>query len=374
MPRYRFDQIAINCTKKKKPEESDKETYIGLEHIDSKCLKVSRWGAESAPKGEKLLMQKGDVLFGKRRAYQKKVAIAPFDGIFSAHGMVLKPNENVVDKDFFPMFMSSDYFLDKAISISVGSLSPTINWKDLAKVEFDIPDMNEQKKVAEVLWAITDLVESYKELINKTDELVKSQFIEMFGYENEDMKTIDDIANICRGASPRPIAKFVTDDEDGVNWIKIGDVTEDDIYITHTAERITKEGAKKSRAVKPGDFILSNSMSFGRPYILGINGCVHDGWLIISDYQEHLDPLFFYYELRSDLVQGQFDSSANGSCVKNLNSDLVKKVRIHIPPMDKQREFVEFAQKSDKSKFELQQSLNNARALFEKLLAQYLSN
>lgn len=96
------------------------------------------------------------------------------------------------------------------------------------------------------------------------------------------MKTIDDVANICRGASPRPIAKYVTDDENGINWIKIGDVAEEDIYITHTAEKITEDGAKKSRAVEPGDFILSNSMSFGRPYIVGIQGCVHDGWLIIQ--------------------------------------------------------------------------------------------
>ena len=173
----------------------------------------------------------------------------------------------------------------------------------------------------------------------------------MFSYENDDIKIIDDVANICRGASPRPIAKYVTDDENGVNWIKIGDVTDEDIYITQTAEKITEEGAKKSRAVEPGDFILSNSMSFGRPYIVGIQGCVHDGWLIISDYQDYLDPLFFYYELRSDLVQRQFDGSANGSCVKNLNSDLVKKVKIHVPSMDKQKEFIEFAEQSDKSKF-----------------------
>ena len=91
----------------------------------------------------------------------------------------------------------------------------------------------------------------------------------MFGYKNDDMKTIDDVANICRGASPRPIAKYVTDDENGINWIKIGDVAEEDINITHTAEKITEDGAKKSRAVEPGDFILSNSMSFGRPYIVG---------------------------------------------------------------------------------------------------------
>ena len=176
----------------------------------------------------------------------------------------------------------------------------------------------------------------------------------MFGWENDDMKSIGEIATICRGASPRPISQYVTDDDNGVNWIKIGDVSEEDIYITRTAEKITLEGASKSRAVAPGDFILSNSMSFGRPYLVDINGCVHDGWLIISDYQRHLHPLFFYYELRSDLVQRQFDGSANGSCVKNLNSDLVRKVKIHIPPMTKQIEFVDFAKQSDKSKFVVQ--------------------
>ena len=351
MGTFKFDEIAFNSTEKKKPVDEDKYTYLGLEHLDPDSIYVTRYGADVAPKGDKLVMKKGDVLFGKRRAYQKKVAIAPFDGIFSAHGMVLRPKEDVIDKNFFPMFIKSDYFLDAAIKISVGSLSPTINWRDLKELKFELPSLEEQRKLADVLWAIYDMKDKYKKLISATDELVKSQFIEMFSYENDDIKIIDDVANICRGASPRPIAKYVTDDENGVNWIKIGDVTDEDIYITQTAEKITEEGAKKSRAVEPGDFILSNSMSFGRPYIVGIQGCVHDGWLIISDYQDYLDPLFFYYELRSDLVQRQFDGSANGSCVKNLNSDLVKKVKIHVPSMDKQKEFIEFAEQSDKSKF-----------------------
>lgn len=350
MGTFKFDEIAFNSTEKKKPVDEDKYTYLGLEHLDPDSIYVTRYGADVAPKGDKLVMKKGDVLFGKRRAYQKKVAIAPFDGIFSAHGMVLRPKEDVIDKNFFPMFIKSDYFLDAAIKISVGSLSPTINWRDLKELKFELPSLEEQRKLADVLWAIYDMKDKYKKLISATDELVKSQFIEMFSYENDDIKIIDDVANICRGASPRPIAKYVTDDENGVNWIKIGDVTDEDIYITQTAEKITEEGAKKSRAVEPGDFILSNSMSFGRPYIVGIQGCVHDGWLIISDYQDYLDPLFFYYELRSDLVQRQFDGSANGSCVKNLNSDLVKKVKIHVPSMDKQKEFIEFAEQSDKSK------------------------
>lgn len=126
---YRFNQIAFNSTAKKKPTEEDKEHYIGLEHLDSDCLSVTRWGAEVAPIGEKLLMKKGDILFGKRRAYQRKVGIAPFDGIFSAHGMVLRPNEDIINKDFFPFFICSDQFMERAVRISVGGLSPTINGK-----------------------------------------------------------------------------------------------------------------------------------------------------------------------------------------------------------------------------------------------------
>ena len=181
MAKYRFEQIAINSKEKKKPVEEDRFTYLGLEHLDSGSLKVTRFGSDVAPIGEKLVMHKGDVLFGKRRAYQKKVAIAPFDGIFSAHGMVLRPKEDVVDKDFFPLFISSDYFLDAAIKISVGSLSPTINWRDLKDLEFELPDLETQRKLAAVLWAMNDTMESYKKLISATDELVKSQFIEMFG-------------------------------------------------------------------------------------------------------------------------------------------------------------------------------------------------
>jgi len=178
MPKFKFGDIAINCTEKRKPTEADKATYIGLEHLDSGCLTVSRFGSEVAPIGEKLVMKKGDVLFGKRRAYQKKVAIAPFDGIFSAHGMVLRPNEKVVDGQFFPLFISSDYFLDAAIKISVGSLSPTINWSALKELEFELPSLEKQRSLARILWAINRTSEAYKVLLARTDDLVKSQFVE----------------------------------------------------------------------------------------------------------------------------------------------------------------------------------------------------
>lgn len=177
----------------------------------------------------------------------------------------------------------------------------------------------------------------------------------MFGDEKRyPSKSIAEVANICRGASPRPISDYLTEDVNGVNWIKIGDISIDDIYVTHTAEKITKEGAKKSRYVTLGDFILSNSMSFGRPYILGIEGCVHDGWLIISDYQESLNTLFFYYELRANQVQSQFNALANGTTVENLNTDLVKGVNIIVPSIELQNEFADYAQFCDKLEFEVQ--------------------
>ena len=189
MRKYRFDEIAINNTKKKKPTEEDRFTYIGLEHIDPDCFNITRWGSDVAPIGDKLIMQKGDVLFGKRRAYQRKVGIAPFDGIFSAHGMVLKPNSKVIDASFFPFFISSDKFMETAMRISVGGLSPTINWKDLAKQEFELPSLEGQKVLAEKLWAAYRLKEGYKKLLAATDEMVKSQFIEMF--EDEKIKSKD---------------------------------------------------------------------------------------------------------------------------------------------------------------------------------------
>ena len=205
MTKYRFEDIAYNSTEKKKPVEKDKYTYIGLEHLDPQCLEVTRYGSEVAPIGEKLVMKKGDVLFGKRRAYQKKVAIAPFDGIFSAHGMVLRPKEKVIDPKFFPMFIASDYFLDSAIKISVGSLSPTINWSALKELEFELPDLNKQRELAELLWAAEETKQTYKKLIEKNNLKIQTDFIKDI-YLNKKIKKdeLGKFVEFIRGVSYKP--------------------------------------------------------------------------------------------------------------------------------------------------------------------------
>ena len=156
------------------------------------------------------------------------------------------------------------------------------------------------------------------------------------------------ISTIARGASPRPIKNFITDSLEGVNWIKIGDVKAGSKYITETAERITREGAKKSRLVKKGDFVLSNSMSFGRPYIMKIDGCIHDGWLSISDFSHYFLPDFLYHLLNSDIYQSIMRQKASfGGAVQNLNSDIIKGMLVPLVPLSEQQRIVDILDRFD---------------------------
>lgn len=147
-----------------------------------------------------------------------------------------------------------------------------------------------------------------------------------------EVKELGKYASIVRGGSPRPIQDYITTNANGINWIKIGDVKPEEKYIVSTEEKIIPEGKVHSREVKAGDFILSNSMSFGRPYILKIDGCIHDGWLAIQSYQETFDIDFLYYLLGSDEIFTQYIAMAAGSSVQNLNKEKVSKLIIPLPP------------------------------------------
>lgn len=151
-------------------------------------------------------------------------------------------------------------------------------------------------------------------------------------------RRLGDVCSIARGGSPRPIQKFLTNGADGINWIKIGDATASGKYIYKTEEKIIPDGARRSRIVRDGDFLLSNSMSFGRPYIMRTTGCIHDGWLVLSDYGSSLDQDYLYYVLGSQFIYQQFDRLAAGSTVRNLNIELASRVQIPVPPLEQQRE------------------------------------
>ncbi|MBK7360427.1 MAG: restriction endonuclease subunit S [Saprospiraceae bacterium] len=183
-------------------------------------------------------------------------------------------------------------------------------------------------------------------------------------------KKLGDILTIERGGSPRPIDKYLTNSPDGINWIKISDATASTKYIYETKEKITKDGLHKTRLVNEGDFILSNSMSFGRPYIMKTTGCIHDGWLVLKQNGSKVfDTEFLYYLLSSPYVFKQFDYLAAGSTVRNLNIALVSSVEVPLPPLPEQQRIVSILDECfaaiDKVKANAEHNLLNANELFE---------
>lgn len=183
---------------------------------------------------------------------------------------------------------------------------------------------------------------------------------------------------IARGGSPRPIKAFLTEESNGVNWIKIGDTEKGGKYINQAREKIKPEGVSKSRLVHKGDFLLTNSMSFGRPYILNVDGCIHDGWLVLSDNFKAFDKDFLYYLLSSKFAYYQFCESVSGAVVKNLNSDKVAISRFAIPPINEQKRIankieslVPLIEKYEKFENELYELNSNIKGQLKKSILQY---
>lgn len=203
----------------------------------------------------------------------------------------------------------------------------------------------EQDQNDEPASVLLEKVKAEKEQLIKEKKIKKSKTLPPITDEEKPFDIPDswewvrlgNVLTILRGGSPRPIKKYLTDDPNGINWIKIGDSTTNSRYIDHAAEKIIPEGLHKTRVVHKGDFLLSNSMSFGRPYILKIDGAVHDGWLILSDYDKLLDKNYLYYLLSSNYINLQFKSLATGSTVKNLNRDRVANTIALVPPLQEQK-------------------------------------
>ena len=368
---YKFENIAFNSTAKKLPEDSDRQHYIGLEHLDSNSLYVSRWGSDVTPIGEKLLMKKGDILFGKRRAYQRKVGIAPFDGIFSAHGMVLRPKENIMDKDFFPFFIGSDQFMERAIRISVGGLSPTINWKDLKEQVFDIPSLDEQKSLATKLWAAYKLREEYKRLLAATDEMVKSQFIEMF----DSMDTT-------------PVGEYVLDSFPG-EW-GIEDTNGTGVKIIRTTnftnsgklnltDVITREIEMKKvnrKRIMKYDTILERSGGTADNPVGRVVLFEEDDLYLCNNFTQVLrfkdiDPrfafysLFYFYQTNKTAIRGMGNKTTG---IQNLNMSKYLGIGIPNASVEQQKAFTAIAEQADKSKFELKKSIEAIDKVIKSLI------
>lgn len=177
----RFEKIAINISERVEPKKTELTTYVGLEHLDADNLRIERTGTPDDVIGTKLKIYKGDIIFGKRRAYLRKVAVSHFDGIASAHSMILRANEKNIEKDFLPFFMQSDTFMSRAVQISEGSLSPTIKSKTLAQQEFILPKKEKQKELVELFLQFDTTIQQLKQQKTTLKQLKQKLLNEILG-------------------------------------------------------------------------------------------------------------------------------------------------------------------------------------------------
>jgi len=259
------------------------------------------------------------------------------------HAHVLKFS-NIITQKLVELYLNS-IKLDDYVS---GMAQPKLNQTMLNRIPIPIPPLAEQERIVSILDKAFSVIEEAKQNAEKNlknaKELFDSYLSNFFTNKGDDweVKKLGEVLTIERGGSPRPIDKYITTDLDGFNWIKISDATASNKYIYETKEKISKEGLHKTRLVIEGDFILSNSMSFGRPYIMKTTGCIHDGWLVLrQDKNISFNTEFLYYLLSSPYVFQQFNNLAAGSTVRNLNIALVSSVLVPIPPIKEQEKIVQ---------------------------------
>jgi type I restriction enzyme, S subunit len=301
--------------------------------------------------------------------------ILDVEGYVSSHLATVICDEELLEKRF------AFYYLTKikAQNIVQDHSYPSLKLADIKEINIPVPPLEEQKQI------VAKLDQCFKEIdkakantaknLENAKALFQSKLNESFSQKGEEWveKNLGDVLNIKRGGSPRPIKKYLTDDPDGLNWIKIGDATASDKYIYKTKQKITKDGLHKTRLVEEGDFILSNSMSFGKPYIMKTTGCIHDGWLTLKEKDGfNIDQDFLYHLLCSPNLFKQFDGLAAGSTVRNLNIALVSSVTVYIPPIDLQKTIVSSLEKIKKQTQSLEskykQELNSLEELKKSIL------
>ena len=338
-------------------------------------------------KAEAYLLKDGDILFARTGATVGKSYLVnnlQEKAIYASYLIRVKTNHYVLP-EFVKYFFESGFYWEQVLGNSVGIGQTNVNGTILSNLELPIPPIMEQKRIVKELgkWlSIIDKIEESKGQLQKNISWAKSKVLDLAIHgklvpqdptdepATELLKRINPNAEItsdnghyqknkqfeipstwvlcklgavneiARGGSPRPIKDYLTNDANGINWIKIGDTTKDGKYINTVKEKIRPEGVKKSRLVHKGDFLLTNSMSYGRPYILNVDGCIHDGWLVISPIGKAYTSDFLYYLLSSSFAYEQFTNVASGGVVTNLNSDKVAGTIFPLPPYTEQERIV----------------------------------
>jgi type I restriction enzyme S subunit len=336
--RVRFDQIATQINDRiDNPAEAGVERYVGLEHLDPDSLRIRRWGEPTDVESTKLRFQPGDIIFGKRRVYQRKVAMADFEGICSAHAMVLRAKPGAVLPELLPFFMQSDLFMERALSISVGSLSPTINWKALAAEEFLLPPIQEQARLVNALSAVQETVDQFKNVIQAGEVLIEAALANAFRKGSKSRP----LAEWCRNLITYGIVQAGLDIPDGIPYIRVSDMTDVEELSLDGMLRTSPEIANKYRRsmVKAGDLVIALRGPVGLTHVVppcldGANLTQGTARISVSDDNS---TEYVRWALRSPLVKHEYSSHAKGSTFAEISLEALRKLPIPVASIDEQR-------------------------------------
>mgnify|MGYP000847812547 CR=1 FL=1 len=254
-----------------------------------------------------------------------------------------KANNELINDYFLLSFFNSVTFTKQMIF--EGGVRNTLNYDNLIQSKIPIPTIQEQQKIASCLSSLDELIAAHSDKLDALKDHKKGLMQNLFPQEGEtvpkvrfpefeedgewELKPFSKFIKLYRGSSPRPIREYLTKEETGVNWIKIGDTSSiTDFVIRSVSEKITPKGAEKSRRVKKGELILANSMSYGSTYLLEVEGCIYDGWFVLREYEEHFDKQFLLQLLNSEYTQGQYKRFAAGGIVQNISSEIVYSITL----------------------------------------------
>ena len=375
MATVKLGDIAIEAKSSNKGDKTGIR-IVGLEHLTPSNVTLSSWSEDTENTFTKEF-SKGDVLFGRRRAYLKKAAVAPFDGICSGDITVIRAIEDKVDPDLLPFIIQNDFLFDFAVGKSAGSLSPRVKWTHLKEFTIELPLMPEQSKLAETLWSINETKNAYEDLINKTDELVKSQFIEMFGdIENNQkgypIKQIDEFSDLFAGATPS--TKVSAYWKNGtIPWMSSGEVHMG--RVTSTEKKISQLGYDKcSTKMVPLHTVVialaGQGKTRGTVAVTEIELCTNQSLCAMVTDETVLSD-YLYHNLRN-----RYEEIRNMCAIADgrggLNLKIVGSIKVIVPSIEEQQQFVAFAEQSDKSKFALQEAIKDLDALTKKIIAENL--
>jgi Restriction endonuclease S subunits len=369
------DVVRLSKARSQDPLADGIERYVGLEHLEPSDLRIRSWGAVADGVTFTSVFQPGQVLFGKRRAYQRKVAVADFSGVCSGDIYVLETKDaKDLLPELLPFICQTDAFFDHAVGTSAGSLSPRTNWTSLADFEFALPTINEQKRLVELLGSIAALEEKLRTAEHEADRLQKAAMQDLLDADLNGWpsKPIGQVCKVTTGGTPsRNNATYWNGD---IPWVKTGEVNY--YVIDSTEERITAEGLKGSAAkLCPPNSVLvalyGQGPTRGRVGMLGIEAAVNQACAAIYPNAE-FDPWFVYYYLSGKYLS--LRAMAQGAAQPNLNLAMIKGFGIPTPALEEQKAAVASIDAVAKAKAAILQRREQTAEMKRKLREEAISN